>query len=416
MAHSVLDSISLGYQLVWNPLRQLHAVALSVGDEAPSVDATALLTSLNENWPEQAPALLLSVQAPDLLVGLLEQASPRHVCIAVDEQQLRDPALAQRVHQAHQRGVPLIWRGEPGLRPSAALAPCFVRQIVTLTPEEALTGMRASLRKHHGTPADRPLRLMSPVKPNQIYDAVASRVLAEHCLDDQGAWGVCGWPMEDLLHGYRHQRIQPNQHSIVALIDAIDADDSVDAIEQTLSDEPLLAYRYLRYTNSAALGLRTEVESLRQGLMVLGYSLLRAWLLEQLPHASSDLNLQPVRTAMVMRARLMAQLMNTGDGDDLRREIYLCGLLSQIDLMLGEPLQAALARFPASDRVTSAILSHSGPYAPYLDMAITLESPPTPDTVLTCNAHQMHREAVNRALLRTLAHTRAHRAKGLLLV
>lgn len=39
MPHSVLDSISLGYQLVWNPLRQLHAVALSVGDEAPSVDA-----------------------------------------------------------------------------------------------------------------------------------------------------------------------------------------------------------------------------------------------------------------------------------------------------------------------------------------------------------------------------------------
>jgi EAL and modified HD-GYP domain-containing signal transduction protein len=150
--------------------------------------------------------------------------------------------------------------------------------------------------------------------------------------------------------------------------------------------------------------------------MVLGYSMLRAWLLEQLPHASSDLNLLPVRTAMVLRARLMAQLMHTGESDELRRELYLCGLLSQIDLMLGEAQSAALSRFPAPDRVTSAILSHSGPYAPYLDMAITLESPPTPDTRLRCNANQMPIEAVNRALLRTLSQARAHRTKGLLLV
>jgi EAL and modified HD-GYP domain-containing signal transduction protein len=92
------------------------------------------------------------------------------------------------------------------------------------------------------------------VQAKHLYDAVASRALAEHCLDDQGAWGVAGWPMEDVLHGYRHQRIQPNQRTIAALIEAIDADDSVDAIEHTLSDEPLLAYRFLRYTNSAALG------------------------------------------------------------------------------------------------------------------------------------------------------------------
>ena len=416
MTHSVLGSVSLGYQLLWNPLRQLQAVELFVGDEASGLDATQLLNALNEAWSEQAPKLLLSVQASELLAGLLAHAPAQHTWIEVSEHHLRDPALAQRVHQAHQRGVNLIWRGEPGMRPSAALAPCFARQIVTLTPEEALTGLRVSLRKHNGTDAGRPRRLTSPVQAKHLYDAVASRALAEHCLDDQGAWGVAGWPMEDVLHGYRHQRIQPNQRTIAALIEAIDADDSVDAIEHTLSDEPLLAYRFLRYTNSAALGLRTEVESLRQGLMVLGYSMLRAWLLEQLPHASSDLNLLPVRTAMVLRARLMAQLMHTGESDELRRELYLCGLLSQIDLMLGEAQSAALSRFPAPDRVTSAILSHSGPYAPYLDMAITLESPPTPDTRLRCNANQMPIEAVNRALLRTLSQARAHRTKGLLLV
>ena len=45
MTHSVLGSVSLGYQLVWNPLRQLQAVELFVGDEASGLDATQLLNA-----------------------------------------------------------------------------------------------------------------------------------------------------------------------------------------------------------------------------------------------------------------------------------------------------------------------------------------------------------------------------------
>jgi c-di-GMP-related signal transduction protein len=253
------------------------------------------------------------------------------------------------------------------------------------------------------------------VLPGQIYEAVASRVLAEHCLDEQRAWGVAGWPMEDVLHGYRHRQIQPGQQTITRLVEAIDADDSVEHIELILSEEPILAYRFLRYANSAALGRRTDIDSIRQGLMVLGLSLLRSWLLEQLPHASGDLNLQPVRTTLALRAHLMNHLLDAGDGDDLRREVYLCGLLSQMDLMLGEPLNAALARLPLSQRITSAILDHSGPYMPYLDVAAALESPNTQATRALCDLHQMNSEEVNRALLRTLSQIRPRPARGLLL-
>lgn len=416
MAQTVLGSVSLGYQLLWNQLRQISGVQLFIGtDDTSHLDAAHLLKVLGELWPEQAPRLLLSVQSPRLLSDMLVHAPTDSPWLAIDDQQLRDPAMAQRVHHAHQRGLQLIWRGEPGLRPNAAMAPCFLRSMVTLTADEALAGLRMSLRKHSGTESAQAGRMKSPVLAGQIYESVASRVLIEHCLDEQAAWAVAGWPMEDVLHGYRHQRIQPGHRAIVSLIEAIDADQSVELIEHILSEEPILTYRFLRYANSAGLGLRTEIESLRQGLMVLGYSLLRSWLLEQLPHATSDMNLQPVRTAMVVRARLMEHLLDAGDGDDLRREIYLCGLLSQIDVMLGESLKSALSGFPLSERLISAILSHSGPYAPYLDMAGALESPATHATRLLCDSHQMNHESVNRALLRTLSAVRHHPAKGALL-
>ena len=245
---------------------------------------------------------------------------------------------------------------------------------------------------------------------------MASQRLVEHCLDQQGAWGVAGWPTEDVVHGYRHQLIQPGQQAIIGLIEAIDADDSTELIEQTLVEEPLLTYRFLRYTNSAGLGLRTEIESVRHGLMVLGHARLKAWLLEQLPHAASDVNLQPVRSAMALRAKVMAQLLDAGEGDELRREVHLCGLLSQIDLILGEPLAAALQRIPLSGRVTQALLGRTGPYAPYLAVASALESSNTEAIRDLCDANGVTPGETNRVLLRMLGGAPVHATRGLLVV
>jgi hypothetical protein len=414
MAHTVLGQVALCYQALWSQLRQVRGVQLFIGvDDAAPVDARQLLSALEATWSAQAPALLLSIQSDQLLADVLDHAPVGSPLIEVHEAQLSDPRLAQRVHQAHQRGLQLVWRGAPGGRPSVPVAPCFVRTMLTLTADEALAGLRVSLRKHNESA--RPARVSSPVLPDQIYEAVASWVLTEHCLDEQGAWAVAGWPTEDVLHGYRQQRIQPGHRAIADLLEAIDADASMDHIEQLLSAEPILAYRFLRYTNSAGLGLRTEIESLRRGLMVLGFSLLRTWLLGQLPHATSHLNLQPVRTTMVLRARLMTELLDAGGSDELRREVYLCGLLSQIDLMLGEPLAAALAHLPLSERITAAVVNQSGPYLPYLELAIAQESPDTQAIGALCDKHQLDIEAVNRALLRTLSQVRHHPTQGLLL-
>ncbi len=413
MVHTILGDITLGYQLLWNPLRQLGGIHLFVGTEDDThVDAPHLLKSLGLLWSEQAPLLILSIKSHTLLCDLLDLPMLPNICLEIAQEHLADPVMVRRVHMAHLHGMMMVWRGNPGERVSAGLAHCFKRQMVNLTAAEALMSLRVSLRRHNN---DEPVQLSRPASPvvaDQIYESVASHLLAEHCLDEQGAWGVAGWPSEEVLLGYRHQRIQPGRQSIIRLVEAIDADHATDHIEHILSHDPILFYRFLRYANSACLSLRVEIDSLRHALMVLGVSLLRSWLLEQLPHASSDMNLQPVRAAMVIRSDLMAQLLDVGDGDDLRREIYQCGLLSQIDLLLGEPLESALARLPLSVRVTSAILKQDGPYSPYLEVATALESSHTQTTRRLCQTHHLELETVNRALLRTLSNPQDPFAKG----
>lgn len=403
MSAAALDQVALGYQLIWNSLREVAGVQLFIAaPEGQRVSAPPLLQAITAAWSNKAAQLLISPSAPELLSELLTHAQPKGPWLEVKDTHLHHAGVIERLLVAHQRGVSLVWRGEPGSWPSTGLAACFTRPIVTLTPEEALTGLRASLRRHNGETSGSARHITSPVVPGYLYESVASRALVEHCLDEQDAWGVVGWPVEDVLHGYRHQQMQPSQRAITAMVQSIGADDSVDRIEYLLSEEPTLTYRFLRYANSAAVGLRADIESVRHGLMVLGLGKLRAWLLTQLPRGSGDLNLQPPRTAWVLRASLMEQLMDAGESETLRREVYLCGLMSQIDLVLGEPLTQALGRIPLPARINSAILDQKGPYWPYLEVASALESAPGTHSQALCQRHHMTLEGVNLALLRTL--------------
>jgi hypothetical protein len=404
MAHSVLGSVTLGYELIWNQQRRCSGVRLFVeADSHNAVDAKHLVAAITELWPESAPTLLLHVLSPALLSGLLDHTPAQGAWLEIQDHWLTDALLAGRMRKARARGLSLVWHGEPGQATDAAVADLFHKTLRMLSPHEALAALRVSLRQHQdgGIGAAQPGN--SPILAGGLYEGLASQALLEHALDRQGVWGVAGWPTEEILHAYRFRQIQPSQRLLRALVKAIESDESLEMLEHRMGDEPLLTYRFLRYANSAHLGARSEVNSVRQGLMVMGYTKLRAWLMEQIPHASSDPNLDPIRFAMVLRARIMERLADAGVEDDLRREVFLCGILSQLDLLLGEPLGVAIHRLPMPGRIASAVVGQTGPYAPWLEVAAALESGNTRMIRDVCKAHKMPADEVNRALLRTLA-------------
>jgi hypothetical protein len=404
MSSSVLGSITMGYEALWDQWRKRMGVRLWLDpDSSSAVDAKHLIMSMQELWPVQREVCLLHPRAPALLADLLDHCEAPHTLLEVPGAWLSDPSLSGRARKAAQRGVKLVWCGEAGETPAPEVMPWFYTDLLSLTAAEALAALRVALRRTQegGSASARPL--VSPVRNGQIYEALASQALVEHALDQQHVRGVSGWPTEEVLYGYRYRQIQPARQAVLDLVRAIDADESLDALEHTMGREPLLCYRFLRYANSAALGLRNEVSSLRQALMTLGYTRLRAWLMEHLPHASSDSNMDPIRHGMVLRARIMEHLVDAGIEDDLRREVFLCGVLSQVDLLLGENLGAALHRLPLPGRVASAVVGQTGPYAPWLEVASALEGRNTKVIREVCRAHQIPADEANRALLRSLA-------------
>jgi EAL and modified HD-GYP domain-containing signal transduction protein len=405
MTPSVLGSVTMGYQPLWNQWRQRCGVRLWVDPYSGSaLDAQHLLQTIQELWPAGKETQLLSVRTPGLLSDLLEHAPPGGIWLEVPDAWLGDTQLAAQVRQAHQRGRRLVWSGEVGQAAShAEVQGSFHKTLRTLSPEDALRALRAALRRTQDSGSGSAGVVPSPVVAGALYEGLASQALVEHALDHQAAWGVAGWPSEEMLYTYRYKQIQPARQVLRDLVQAIDADESLEALERRMGDEPLLIYRFLRFANSAALALRNETASVRQGLLNMGYSRLRSWLMEQMPHASSDANLQPIRGAMVLRARIMERLADAGAEDELRREVFLCGIFSQVDLLLGENLGAALHRLPLPGRVASAVLGQTGPYAPWLQVASALEGSSTKVIREVCKAHDLPADDVNRALLRSLA-------------
>lgn len=404
MSASVLGHLRMGYQWIWNRQREVGAVQLFVEPDADApVDAAHLLDLVAQTWSGKSPQLILTVQSAPLLADLLQHARKDGPWLTIPDHLLVEPQVIADIEHAARRGLTLIWRGEPGARLPAALPAAFLRGIFALTAGEALLALHAVRQNMAGKAATDQQRQHRPLVAGQIYDGLGNLALARYCLDQRSAWGVAGWPVDDVAQGCRAQPPEPHQQTLLHLITAVDADASMDRIEERLTREPLLVYRFLRFANSAGFALRNPIDSLRHGLMILGLSTFRKWLMEQLTNASTDVNLQPVRVALVVRAHLMEQLLDAGDEDALRREVTLCGLLSQIDLFTGEPLNLALQRIPVSERVLSAVLSNSGPYAPFLQIAAALEYPGMQAVPELCARHAIDLADVNRTLLRVLA-------------
>jgi EAL and modified HD-GYP domain-containing signal transduction protein len=407
MSHTVLDSIALGYQPVWNRVRQLAAVRLCVHTVQPEgVDAEHLLQILEEDWPVSAPPLILAFEQAELLQQALG-------CEPVPNTWLQVPALCfgtpdglDQLSLAARRGHVLLRRATLDEVQGEAIAPLDVRSLLSLSAEEALHALQA--RGVEGQPT---ARSTSPILSGHIYEGVGSRALAEYCLDEAGAWGLLDWPDEDVLHSWRHQSVPCDPFVIAQVRAAIEKDASLDRIERFVRQDPVLVHRLLVRVNAAGTGHSREIESLRHALMMIGFGALSAWLSEQLAAGErADEALHPVRYGMVMRARLAQHLLDSGSDDNLRAEVFLTALFAQLDRLLHKPLPELLGQLPLPRRAYDALLRETGPYNAYLEVSRTQGQPARlAQLPQVCAHHDISLEQANRGLLRMLGTSRDQR-------
>lgn len=399
---NILSAVALAYQPIWGPDRGLLGVRLRVrSDGSGAVDAGHVLSVLDAQWTDNAPRLFVSFAERGLLNQALVHTPFEHITL-----ELPDPAthagadVVSKVATARRMGHRFLVAGQLAQTRSAPVGQVSPAALLQVGPDLETLVLRVLEARAEGRSAG----LNSPVLPGHIYEQPTHVAVAAHCLDDQAATGVAGWPVADTLKGHRHFGVRPDRHTIIRLQQALMHDKAMDRVESLVYQDPVLTFRLLRLVNSPLFGPTREVHTIRQALMLLGQKPVRNWLMDQLPGAATDKDLVPVRMGMVLRARFMEHLMDPGPQHELRADIYTAGLFSQLDQLTHEPLAKTLARLPLSDAVVAALLRQSGPYHPYLDIACHLEGLDAVDTVAAvCEAHSFPIEGVNRALLRMLS-------------
>lgn len=187
-----------------------------------------------------------------------------------------------------------------------------------------------------------------------------------------GARGIVGWPLQEPLDA-KTSAVPPGLKSVVELMDLVERQESLDAMERVLKADPSLAFRLLRLINSAAFGLRVEVTSFRHALMLLGHMRLKRWLSLLLVSASGDKVLRPLVYLAVRRAFLMEKLARALGEDEARDEMFICGLFSLLDQLMRQPMTSLMEQVPMPARVQVSLLGASGPYAPHLALMTAIE-------------------------------------------
>jgi EAL and modified HD-GYP domain-containing signal transduction protein len=385
--HPILAQLVLGYCPMMDRQRAITATRLTVFPQRPELapDARALLAALAETWPEGSGALLLNLASEALLRGSLMAEPPPHFGFELPSFMAGDAQYAPALAALHQRGHALYLLG----RPAAEL------------PREVLAFFRQSIIDR----CDEPRGSAAP----RVLGFVQSGVARVSEVDDsfaRGAAAVLGWPIGEGLGRGSGKAVAPDLKVIVELINRVDREEPLDRLEAVLKNDPTLAFRLVRYINSAAFGLRVEISSFRHAIMMLGYQKLKRWLALLLASASNDPNMKPVMFAAVRRGLFMEELVRGTGDEQMGSEMFICGVFSLLDIMMDQPFEQLLKSIPVPQDVFGALVNGEGRYHPYLDLVRAVENESLFDIRECAEALMLSAAEVNRALLHALAAAR----------
>lgn len=149
---------------------------------------------------------------------------------------------------------------------------------------------------------------------------------------------------------------------------AVEAED----VQRIVETDAALAYRFLRLAGEgASRGLYRRVRSVREGVVLLGFQKLRAWLMLMLLSGAEGVSSEQLHIAMT-RAR-MAELLGAEAQPGLGDPAFTVGLVSALELLLGAPMSEILEKLALADDIVGAVIEHAGPLGRILDDVLSWE-------------------------------------------
>lgn len=160
---------------------------------------------------------------------------------------------------------------------------------------------------------------------------------------------------------------------LMEMLNLLRSDADPSALAEAAKKDPGVALKVLDMANAPLFGLSTPLASIQQAVMVLGRDMLYRWLSLGVYRAGGSGRDETLLEFALWRARFL-ELVSAGQASDREREeLFMVGMLSLLDSLMGMPMEQASARISLPQPVRDALLSRQGRYGELLRLALAME-------------------------------------------
>jgi EAL and modified HD-GYP domain-containing signal transduction protein len=378
----------VGYELAW---QHDGSVAPALADLEDLVGFVAgHVNDAERGWLLRDKTLFLQAVPGMLSTDALHDLPPEHTVLSIRTAELANPDTLAAVRALRAGNVGILLRNCDLARAGNRLP------MIASFVEVRFTGadVAAQARAYAALKQSSVRMVGRPVTTWEDFDACA-------------ALGIDAFVGK--LHltprpGAEAKGMNPAQTTILQLMQMVQTNADVVKIESVLKRDAALSYKLLRYINSAGFGAGREIQSLRQAIALLGYQPLYRWLTLLLATASTSGYSPVLLETAVVRGRLAELLGLAALGRADAENIFVAGMFSLLDRLLGIPMKEVLETVPLSAEIVAALLERGGRFGPYLALAEACELNSGLVSSLAASL-QLTPEEVNKAHLSALAWT-----------
>ncbi|WP_077214340.1 EAL and HDOD domain-containing protein [Bacillus dakarensis] len=151
---------------------------------------------------------------------------------------------------------------------------------------------------------------------------------------------------------------------------------NVDVITELIERDLSLSYKLLKLINSPALRPRNKISSIRQAIVLLGFTELQKWVYVLSIRGSligkSEMSDEVIRTSLT-RARLCESISRLKKNPSSEAGYFMTGMFSLMDSIIGTPMDKIVNSLPLKEEICQALIGHDNQYKQVLDLAIAVE-------------------------------------------
>jgi EAL and modified HD-GYP domain-containing signal transduction protein len=169
--------------------------------------------------------------------------------------------------------------------------------------------------------------------------------------------------------------ISPVKVNYIRLLNMVGDDDfNIDEAADVISRDTYLSISLFKLVNSPYLGLAREIKTIKHAVAMLGQREVKKWVSTAATELLSSDKPDEITRLSLTRAKFAENLAKPFEMAMHSQSLFLMGLFSILDVVLGVDIAEALKIIPVSEKISWALIEKKGDYAKILDFIYTYET------------------------------------------